>query len=266
MQQPSLSANHDTATFDWRSRLRAAGIHLGLSALVAAIVGSLVFALWYPFPYRDISGGSELFRLVVTVDVILGPLLTFAVFNRRKPGSELRRDLAIVVALQLAGLGYGLYTVGIARPVHMVFEYDRFRVVHRADIPDEALDKVPASVDVAPWSGPTPLALRQFKDEQERLQRTLNALSGYQLGAQPDLWEPYEAQRAAILAAAKPITELKKRFPSRAAELDAALREAGADAAHAAYLPLVARKAEAWTVLLDATDARILGYVPIDSF
>ena len=93
MQQPSVSVDHHTASFDWRTRLRAAAIHLALSALVAMLAGVLVFALWYPFPYRDVSGGSELFRLVVAVDVVLGPLITFAVFNRAKPRKELRREV-----------------------------------------------------------------------------------------------------------------------------------------------------------------------------
>ena len=116
MQLPSVLIDHHTATFDWRDRLRAAGIHLGLSALVAAMAALLVFALWYPYPYREISGGRSLFLLVITVDVVLGPLLTFAIFDRAKPRRRLRRDLAVVALLQLAGLAYGLWTVNLARP------------------------------------------------------------------------------------------------------------------------------------------------------
>lgn len=41
----------------WRDRLRASGIHLGISLGIAL----LVFALWYPYPYRDISGGESFF-------------------------------------------------------------------------------------------------------------------------------------------------------------------------------------------------------------
>jgi hypothetical protein len=45
----------------------------------------------------------------------------------------------------------------------------------------------------------------------------------------------------------------------------AALQRAGTDAARTAYLPLVARKAEAWTVLLDAGSAKVIGHLPLDS-
>jgi hypothetical protein len=31
-------------------------------------------------------------------------------------------------------------------------------------------------------------------------------------------------------------------------------------------LPVVARKAEAWTVLLDNRSAEVIGYLPLDSF
>lgn len=266
MQQPSVQAGHHTAAFDWRTRLRAALIHLSISALVAALAGLLVFGLWYPYPYRDISGGSELFRLVVAVDVVLGPLITFAIFNKAKPRKELRRDLTVVGLLQLAGLVYGLWTVHLARPVHMVFEYDRFRVVHQVEIPLELESKTPPGIEVAPVGGPTLLSLRPFRNEGEKMEMTLAALGGVQLAARPDLWQPYEDGRAAILAAARPVSELKSRFAPHAAEIDKRVREAGGDPARAAYLPVIARKAEGWTVLLDGSSAKVLGYVPLDSF
>lgn len=266
MQQPSVQAGHHTAAFDWRTRLRAAFIHLSISALVAALAALLVFGLWYPYPYRDISGGSELFRLVVAVDVVLGPLITFAIFNRAKPRKELRRDLAVVGLLQLAGLVYGLWTVHLARPVHMVFEYDRFRVVHRVEIPMDLADRAPPGIEAIPFGGPTLLSIRPFRNSNEQMELTLAALGGVHLSARPDLWQSYEAGRTAILAAAKPVSELKSRFAAHSAEIDAVIREAGGEPARAAYLPLIARKAEGWTVLLDGSSAKVLGYVPLDSF
>ncbi|HVE53016.1 MAG TPA: TfpX/TfpZ family type IV pilin accessory protein [Ramlibacter sp.] len=266
MQQASVPADHHTASFDWRSRLRAAGIHLGLSALVAAASAVLVFAIWYPFPYSEISAGRELFLIVVAVDVVLGPLITFAVFDRRKPRKELRRDLAVVGLLQLAGLAYGLWAVNLARPVHLVYELDRFRVVHQVEIPEELLDRTPPGVTAIPLGGPTLLSLRPFASEQERVAFTTAALAGVHLSARPDLWQPYEAGRERIRASAKPVAQLKARFPDRVAEIDAALRKAAVEPAQAAYLPLIARKADAWTVLLDARNAQVIGFVPLDSF
>lgn len=266
MPQPFVSLDHHTSGFDWRTRLRAASIHLALSAAVATVAGLLVFGVWYPYPYREISGGRELFLLVVSVDIVLGPMITFAVFNRAKPRGELRRDLAVVVLLQLAGLAYGLWTVHLARPVHMVFEYDRFRVVHQVEVPLELADQVPPGIDLAPLGGPTLLTLRPFRTAQEKTELTVAALQGLHLSARPDLWQSYEAGRAQVLAAAHPVAQLMSRFPQRTAEIEAALRKGGRQASAAAYLPLVARKSEPWTVLLDATTAEVIGYLPLDSF
>lgn len=261
-----LSDDDTTGPAPWKRRVRAALVHLGLSLVVALCIGLLVFAAWYPYPYRDISGGRELFFLVIAVDVVLGPLLTLAVFNVRKPRAELMRDLAVIAMLQLGGLAYGLWTVQLARPVHLVFEIDRFRVVHRVDIPAELESKAPAGIEVAPLKGPSVLSTRDFHSETEKMELTLAALQGVNLGARPDLWEPYSAGKDRILAASKQVSDLKVRFPQQAALVDEALGQIQRDAATVRYLPMISRKAEAWTVLLDARSAEILGYLPLDSF
>lgn len=248
---------------NWKERGKAAGIHFGASAAVAVLAAILVFFAWYPWPYRDISGGRELFMLVVGVDIVLGPLITFAIFNRAKPWTELRRDLAIVVIIQLAGLSYGLWTVAIARPVHLVFEYDRFRVVHAVDIPDELRSRAPEALRADPWLGPTTLALRPFRDEAERTEATMLALRGLPLSARPDLWQPYEDARARVLEVARPVTELKTRRPAAASSIDSAVAPRRAE--QLAYVPMAARKTF-WTVFIDPQTSEVVGFAPIDSF
>lgn len=249
----------------WKDRFKASGIHLGLSLVIALLSAALVFGLWYPYPYREISGGRELFLIVVSVDVILGPLITLAVFNRVKPWPILRRDLAVVVLVQLGALCYGVWTVAVARPVHLVFENDRFSVVHAIDIAPELLAKVPAGIDATPLLGPSLLSLRPFRDAGEQVDATLAALSGLPLGARPDLWQPYGAAKAQVLRAAKPVTLLKTRFPAQAATIAAAIASTGRPADTLLYLPMAGRKSF-WTVLLDATTAEVLAFVPLDSF
>ncbi len=53
-------------------------MHLGLSmavAVAATATAVLVLGVCYPYPYREISGGRELFGLIVVMDVMLGPLI-----------------------------------------------------------------------------------------------------------------------------------------------------------------------------------------------
>ncbi len=250
------------------SRLLAAGTHLMISLAVAAAAAWLVFGMWYPYPYREISGGRELFFIVIAVDVVLGPLLTLTVFNRSKPVRELRRDLSIIGLLQLAALAYGLWTVSVARPVHLVFEMDRFRVVHAIEVPDAELDQAPPELRHLPWTGPTLLSMRAFRNDKEKVDMTLVALGGTPLGARPGLWQGYEKARIQVTAATKPLANLKTRFPAQAGLIDAALKSApGADRPEAAlgYLPIAGRD-KYWTALLDLNTTEVIAFVPIDSF
>ena len=249
----------------WQSKLRAFGIHLAISLGVAALAALVVFGVWYPFPYREISGGRELFLLIVAVDVVLGPLITFTVFNPRKSRREKMLDFSVIGLIQVGALLYGLWTVFEARPVHTVFEYDRLRVVHATEVPMELLDRVPKGIEALPLTGPTWLSLRPLR-ANETFDMTMAALNGVALAARPELWRHYDVDTAAVAKAGHPATELKTRFPAQSAMIDRALAEAGKPAEALVYLPLQARKDTVWTAILDRETAKPLAYLPLDSF
>lgn len=250
---------------NWKERLRASGFHLGISLCIAALAAALVFGLWYPYPYREISGGRDLFFLVIIVDVIMGPLITLAIFNRSKPRRELLMDFTVVGLLQLAALGYGLWTVFAARPVHLVFEYSRMSVVHAIEVDADLLAKAPPNLQKLPLTGPTVIALRPFKNPAEEFDATMAALNGVSLASRSDLWQAYESARADVLKEAKPAADLRARFSSQATQIDQAIAATGQPISDLRYLPLLGRKT-AWTVLLDAQNAEPLGFLPLDSF
>lgn len=252
-----------TAAFAWADRLKAGAIHLGISLLIAAAAAALVFGLWYPYPYHESTGGRELFTILVAVDVVLGPLITLAVFNRSKPRDELVKDLTLVGLVQLAALAYGLWVVLVARPVHLVFEFDRFRVVRAIDVPDDLLGQMPRGLRRLPLTGPTLLAVRPFKDVTEEVSATFMAQQGLPLSTRPDLWQDYAQARQRVLATAKPLAELRQRDAQQQAEVDAAVARSGRSLQQLVYLPMITRKS-AWTVLLDAESAEIRGYLSLD--
>jgi len=246
-------------------RLKALGVHACISLLFAAAAAALVFWVWYPYPYREISGGRELFFLVMGVDVVLGPLVTFILFNPGKTRRALALDFSLVAVLQLSALLYGLWTVSVARPVYLAFEYNRFRVVHAIEVPDQLLDKAEPRYRGLPWTGPRPVALREFHSSNEQFDATMAAMGGLQLGARPDLWIPYEQARTSVLKEARPLQALATRFPAQAPLIDAWVRQSGRPLSSLVFVPMVGRKSF-WTVVLDAQTADILGYLPIDSF
>jgi hypothetical protein len=246
-------------------RVRASAIHLMLSALIAGVVAVVVLGVWYPYPYRDISGGKVLFGILVSVDVIMGPLITLAIFNPAKPVHVLKKDVAVIGLLQLLALAYGSWTLHEARPVHLVFEVDRFRVVHAVDVAPESLQQAPPALRELPMSGPTLIALRPFHDQRERSASMMEAMAGVHQATQPQYWQDYALALPAVRTVAKPVAELKSRFPNRVAELEAAIAAAGLDPVHAVYLPLVGRD-RFWTALIDPQTAQPKGYLPLDPF
>lgn len=119
-----------------REAIGVALAHLLGSTLLVCAAAALVFLIWYPHPYDLLSGGLSLFLILAGVDVVCGPLLTLVLFNPKKPRRELFTDMALVVLVQLSALAYGLYTMHAARPLFLVHEVDRFRVITLSDYGD----------------------------------------------------------------------------------------------------------------------------------
>src|SRR5258708_3551429 len=71
------------------SRWQAAGIHLGISALIAAVVLVVLYLVWYPSPYFTAMGGDQFALLVVGVDVVIGPLITLIIYRANKEAARI---------------------------------------------------------------------------------------------------------------------------------------------------------------------------------
>lgn len=252
-------------------RLRQASVaslkHLTASVLVASLCALLVFFLWYPSPYGELVGGRELFLLVVSVDVVCGPLLTLIVFDRRKPRAELWRDIGIVVLIQAAALSYGLWSVLHARPVFLAFEGNRFRVVSVPDIDMSEISKAPERLRALSWRGPTLIAARLAKDSDPDFPRSVQlSMSGLHPAFRPSRWEAYETQRQRVIEQAKPLARLRTKYAAQQMLIDNVVRESGKTASHLGYVPLIAGKYSDWSVVVSLDDASVIGFVPLDGW
>jgi len=239
-----------------RERLRAAGVHLGLSVAVAAAVLALVFLAWYPMPMPSLLGVEAILLIMLGVDVVLGPLFTLLVFDRRK--RSLKWDLATIAAVQLAALAYGMHTVYQGRPAFVVFVKDRFEVVSPSDLQSEARSAARshplAAIDPL---RPRWVAARLPESAEERLKILFDALShGRDVQHHPKLYVEYASESGAVLERALPIDRLRSLNPQRGAEIDAAIAATGRDAATLRYLP-IRGPARDGAVLVDAANGRI---------
>ena len=254
-----------TISLRFRAAIQAASIHLLCSVVVALLAAALVFGLWYPFPYRELSGGRELFLLVVVVDVVCGPLLTTVLFSPTKPRAELWRDLGLVALIQLGALGYGLWTVWEARPLFLVQEIDRFKVIAAPDLRDASIAGLPAELQPHWWAGPLTVAIREPKDAKERQMVLFESLQGGRDYAErPEFYLPYEGANALnSLNRAKPLSVFLQKQPGQQAEATELATKNGADIAQWLYLPVVAR--QDWVAVLDR-QGQIQGFLKGDGF
>src|SRR5690554_4782220 len=88
-------------------RIKCAAVHLLLSLIFAVTLYWLVFYIWYPQPLSVAVGVGSIFLMVLVVDMVLGPLLTFLVSKKDK--ASLIFDWSVIAVLQIAALAYGVF-------------------------------------------------------------------------------------------------------------------------------------------------------------
>jgi hypothetical protein len=258
-----------TFSLRMRSASKAALLHFVCSVCVAVLTAVLVFLVWYPQPYGLLSGGLNLFLILVSVDVVCGPMLTLVLFNPKKPRRELLVDMSLVIVIQLAALAYGIHMVHQARPLFLVHEVDRFRVISLPDFQGDDVDRQLASLDLAMrphWlSGPVTVGIRSPKDSKERQEIMLDSVfGGRDYSQRPDFYIPYDAAyQATVLTRAKPLKLFVDRYPDSMNEASKQLEKSGVSLENALFLPVLHK--QEWIAILDQS-AKILGFLPGDGF
>jgi hypothetical protein len=102
-------------------KLRATGIHFLLSLGLFAILLYLILFHWYPGLWFALDGGWQGVRIMVGVDLVLGPVLTFLLFNPAKSRIAIGIDFGFIAAVQTAALVWGIYAVHGQRPLAIAY-------------------------------------------------------------------------------------------------------------------------------------------------
>ena len=82
-------------------KIRATSIHLCVSIILFLMIASWIYLTLYPSFYFNMSGGLQGLWLMLGVDVILGPVLTFLVFNPNKEKREILTDFIVIAEANL---------------------------------------------------------------------------------------------------------------------------------------------------------------------
>lgn len=238
------------------ARIRAFAIHFSLSCVVGVTTLYLVFGVWYPTPLHLALGVTEIFVILLGVDVVLGPLLTLMVYKTGK--KSLRFDLMVIVLLQASAFAYGLYTVFEGRPVWMVFNFDHFEAVQSYQVDRRRQDSAPPEFRRDAWSGPAWAALRGDVSDEDRKAAFEDALNeGIFVAERPEFYVPLRDVKAQLQQRAKPLSELERlNEAGRLRDVLSAWPDADA------FLPMMA-KVEPVTVLIHKESATLVAIVPL---
>jgi len=229
------------------TRWQASGTHLLISVAIAATVIAIMLGGWYPGPLFQAAGGTGMLYILVSVDVMLGPLLTLVVFKSGKRGMKF--DLAVIGLVQAAALSYGVHVVFLARPAFIVFVKDRFELASAVDVEPEALAAAKYPQFRSPgWRGPQLAAADMPTDPKERDKLIDAALAGFDLQNFPRYYVPYAERTREVLAAAMTIAHLRATEPASAKEVDKYLADSGTREDDVRALML--RTRFAWLVML----------------
>lgn len=239
--------------------------HLLVCLVVALISSAIVFGVWYPDPWQKMLGVSSIFMLVVIADVVCGPLLTMVLVSPHKSRRERWLDLSLIAIIQVAALGYGLYSTFSARPVALVFEVDRFFIVTANEVQLEELPKALPPFRQLSWFGPVTMGLRESASSNEYLESLDKTLHGVSQAMRPDWWIPYKNAKASVLARSLPLADLLAKRPDQREVLIEAASRTGMSVEHLRFVPLTSSKRLDWIVLLSESGA-LAGYVPVDGF
>jgi hypothetical protein len=209
------------------SRYKAASIHLCISAALVGSVFGFVFWVWYPAPSFEVVGASSIIRMLIGIDLMVGPLLTLIVFKQGKPG--LKFDLSVIAIVQLTALSYGSYRLYDEKPDYLVFAIDRLefisgRHVDTSEIRFDALRQKQV--------GKLTLAVAEPPADPDAYQQYLNSVlvdGQPDLESRPEFWLPWDEGKDVVRDSIKPLGDLKPESADEAQRLQhAAQRYASA--------------------------------------
>ena len=166
-------------------RNKFAFVHLLLSLSIASTFMALVFFIWYPHPLAKATGVSHIFLMMLSIDIILGPLMTWFVYKENK--KSLKFDLTVIIILQISALFYGIYHIGQGRPAWLVYSVDRFELVRNNEIYLENIHEAKKLYQQPSWVKAQYVATQFALDPKQKKQDMFDEiLGGIELSQRPE--------------------------------------------------------------------------------
>lgn len=124
-----------------KSKFKALAIHLGISAAIFVPLLWLIWFVWFPPPCFFTDGGWQGVRIMLVVDMVIGPVLTFLVFNPSKTRLALTVDYTFICLVQAAALLYGYVSVESKRVMAVAYHEGVFTAVTKDRYQEQHFDR-----------------------------------------------------------------------------------------------------------------------------
>ena len=243
-------------------RLKAFSLHLlGSASALTLILGTLYFG-WYRWPGWRLADATTVVVVLVGVDLVLGPLMTFIIANKNKSRRELTRDIGIIVAVQVCALIYGSASLWSGRPLYYAFSVNILQMVQAYDI-DSHESKLgrQQNPELAPhwYSTPRWVWAQLPTDPEERARIVTGTLSGGDdVISMPRYFKRWEQGLTEVRAQLKKVDDVPYFSPGEKKKLKERLQSAGFVPDQANTMPLTGRGKPLLTVF-DLASLKIIG-------
>jgi hypothetical protein len=228
-----------------RFRFKAFGLHLLASSIaLSTILGSLYLG-WYRWPAWLLTDVTHVVIVLVGVDVVLGPTLTFIIARSSKTRRELTRDIAVIVVVQLCALVYGTASLWNGRPMYYTYSEGVLQLVQAYDIdPKEAALGRQRNPGLAPhWYSLPRWVWAPLPDDLGVSEKIVAAAisGGDDVVSMPRYFRPWSQGLADLRAKLKNVDDVAYFAPSQKRKLKERMRAAGLATDDMNAMPLTGR-------------------------
>jgi len=224
------------------SRLKAFSWHFTGSATALLLVLGTLYLGWYRWPGWYLTGVLSVVPILIAVDLVLGPLLTFIIASKNKTARELTRDIACIVTVQLLALGYGTFTLWNGRPLYYTFSETELSVTQGIDIqPEELVLARQSNPDFAPhWYSLPRWAYAPLPQDQSTRDAIVTSAiqGGTDVTAMPRYFQPWPRGLAELGQRLKKVGELRYVTKVQKDVLSARMKQGGFEPDVANSLPM----------------------------
>lgn len=240
-------------------KLRAFSIHFLISLVIFAALLYLILFHWYPWPWFAIDGGWPGVRIMIAVDLVLGPLLTFIVFNPAKSRREMTLDFSLIALVQIAALIWGVYLVHGQRPLAIVHWNGAFHSVDGKSVAFKS--QSPDVLDQFGEHRPVVIFQQEPDTEDEKMAIAMAIFGNDQAEYEhPELYRPLTPHLPEVFAQQVDAEKLRQQSPAIAKKMDRLLARHGLSQADLKLVAFDGRYQQA--TLVFKADGTLLGSLP----